>query len=619
MLRKSARFALALVLSLLLCPTIAFADDESSSIGLDGGYATTQAEELPVISAVDVSGSNVTVMGSLFGADKGTSTATVTTGGIAGGTAISSAVTSWSDTVIQLALASAPTGIIDVTVTTAQGSAHKEKLISVGDDVYEDSLAKPSDGFASDYNGALSSSSIMKGWGEYLYFLRETPVSTGSSNFAFNSFERYGVETGEWETLASLPEWLTYVSGCVWEGNFLVAGVVYDTATGTATAEEQMYMYNFEHQGWVQLDSSSVPLGAGIVNLDGYLRLVGGANGSWVFSSDVYEYDTGSGIGELVASLATPAFCPQLVVNRGQIFAYSYGDTLDQYNGSNGARHLQVVVGDDSVSIDEALPSLAAVDVPVGTPGRAEAFGSLAAAIEGLMLVGPAAADGSTDTFILDWDWESSTLLPYYRTASNAHVYGAAACIHDNMLYACAASAVEPDHCVFRATEMMAPTVESGNNAVWHQGSDEPLTVTFTPDYSRYYDGVIVDGVELYGDSEYYVTSGSTVVDLLPNYVNTLALGEHEMVVYFDGYEDGPGAEVHAEFTIEGPQGPGSKDPASNHESTLVPGGKSGQGYSRPAALAMTGDLLLIVPFAIIGIGAIAIGIYLVRRRMRGN
>ena len=252
-------------------------------------------------------------------------------------------------------------------------------------------------------------------------------------------------------------------------------------------------------------------------------------------------------------------------------------------------------------------------------PSRAEEFGSIAGAIEGLMLIGPAPAEGTIDTWILDWDWESSEMQNYYATASDGHIYGAAACVHDNLLYAAAASSVERNHAVFRAHEVAAPMVEHGSadNTEWRQGSDEPVTITFNPDYSRYFEGVIVDGVDLYGDTEYNVSSGSTVVDLLPEFLSTLAVGDHEMTVYFDGYEDGPGAEVQAEFTVIGGNQPSPTPPGP--DTPLVPGGTSAQGYTRPAALAMTGDLLLIVPFAALGIGAVAIGVYLVRRKMRDN
>ena len=537
MLQKGARFALALVLSLALCPAAAFAVDGSES----GGYITTQAGSDP--------------------------------------------------------------------------------------DIYEDDdMSKPYDEFATDYSGALSSSSIMKGWGRYLYYLRETPVTTGGSNFAFHTFERYGIDTGEWETLESLPEWLTYVSGCVWEGNFLVTGVVYDSDSASATGEEQIYMYNFELAEWVELDAEGVPLGAGIVNADGYLKLVGGAESDWTFVDDVYDYDTGLGIGDRSASLEVPAFCPQLAVNDGQIFVYSYGDTISQYNGTGADRHLQVVVDDEAVELNGAFPDFADVEVPTGMAERSEAFGSIAAAIEGLMLVGPSSADGATDTYILDWDWESASFLPYYKRASDSSLYGAAACIHDNKLYAAAASEVESEHCVFRATELIAPAVENGNYQEWTKGSSEMLTITYTPDYSRFYDTVLVDGVELYSNDEYLVSSGSTVIDFVPKFLNTLAVGEHEVTVYFDGYEDGPGAEVLAYFTIKDSSDPTptptptpTPDTPASSDSGNSGGGVAAKGYTRPAALAMTGDFMLAVPFVILGAGAVALGIYLVRRRIRND
>ncbi|MBQ9002859.1 MAG: hypothetical protein IJ087_13490 [Eggerthellaceae bacterium] len=618
MLQKGARFALALVLSLALCPAAAFAVDGSQS--WDSGYAATQAGSGPVIISAEADSSDtITVVGSGFGATQGTSSAYVISGAIVGGEVIASAVTSWSDTEVVLEVADDLSGTIDVSITTDAGTSHMGVFIDEGPDVYEDrDMLKPYDEFATDYRGALSSSSIMKGWGRYLYYLRETPVTTGSSDFSFYTFERYGIDTGEWETLDNLPERLTYVSGCVWEGNFLVAGV-------SDAGEETIYMYNFELAEWSDpLDSEGVPLGAGIVNANGYLKLVGGAESDWTFVDDVYDYDTGLGIGDRIASLEVPAFCPQLAVNDGQIFVYSYGNTISQYNGTGAARHLQVIFDGEAVELNGAFPDFADVEVPTGMTERSEAFGSIAAAIEGLMLVGPSSADGATDTYILDWDWESASFLPYYKRASDARLYGAAACIHDNKLYAAAASEVEPEHCVFRATELIAPAVEKGNYQEWTKGSNDMLTITYTPDFSRFYLNapVLVDGVDRTLNDDYIVSSGSTVIDFTPEFLNGLAVGEHEVTVYFDGYEDGPGAEVAAYFTIVDSSHPSPQPtptPTPSDEGGNSSGGISAKGYTRPAALAMTGDFMLAVPFVILGAGAIALGVYLVRRKIRND
>ena len=112
-----------------------------------------------------------------------------------------------------------------------------------------------------------------------------------------------------------------------------------------------------------------------------------------------------------------------------------------------------------------------------------------------------------------------------------------------------------------------------------------------------------MDGMLLTLGDEYAYDMGSTVVELASSYLESLHLGQHEMLTYFDG----GGVVVTTYFTTE------EKVPTDPAASSTNPDGSG----KRPMALAKTSDVTLAIPFVILGIGAIGLGIYLVRRKSR--
>lgn len=75
------------------------------------------------------------------------------------------------------------------------------------------------------------------------------------------------------------------------------------------------------------------------------------------------------------------------------------------------------------------------------------------------------------------------------------------------------------------------PVIE-GAGSVWSQGSQTGLTARADCEFAKF-TGVMVDEVKI--DPQYYTAaSGSTVVSLKPEFLETLAAGEHTMSILFD-------------------------------------------------------------------------------------
>lgn len=76
--------------------------------------------------------------------------------------------------------------------------------------------------------------------------------------------------------------------------------------------------------------------------------------------------------------------------------------------------------------------------------------------------------------------------------------------------------------------------ITQGANSTWTQNTDPTLTVRANGELSKF-TGVKVDG-ELIDEEHYTAVSGSTVITLQTDYLETLSVGTHKLtVVYSDG------------------------------------------------------------------------------------
>lgn len=85
--------------------------------------------------------------------------------------------------------------------------------------------------------------------------------------------------------------------------------------------------------------------------------------------------------------------------------------------------------------------------------------------------------------------------------------------------------------------------VYEGNGGIWTIGQDGALTFTANGAYSKF-TGIKVDGKDV-DESNYTAESGSTIINLNADYLNTLSVGTHTLTVL---YTDG---EAEAEFEVK--------------------------------------------------------------------
>ena len=82
------------------------------------------------------------------------------------------------------------------------------------------------------------------------------------------------------------------------------------------------------------------------------------------------------------------------------------------------------------------------------------------------------------------------------------------------------------------ATPAPAPTIVSGAESTWRKGSGVGLTFTSDADFAGF-QGVMVDGTAISAE-HYTAKSGSTIVTLKPEYLETLSVGTHTVAIVSD-------------------------------------------------------------------------------------
>ena len=139
--------------------------------------------------------------------------------------------------------------------------------------------------------------------------------------------------------------------------------------------------------------------------------------------------------------------------------------------------------------------------------------------------------------------------------------------------------------------QRMGYHIIEGNGSSWTKGSAQGATFIADGPYSKF-TGIAIDGIAISGEN-YTAESGSTVITLSPDYLNTLSEADHAIAVL---YTDG---EALGTFTIAG----GAAETSA-----------SGQADSaRPAA----GTAAQVIPWIILLVILILVGIMLALRASR--
>ena len=104
--------------------------------------------------------------------------------------------------------------------------------------------------------------------------------------------------------------------------------------------------------------------------------------------------------------------------------------------------------------------------------------------------------------------------------------------------------------------------VVDGAGGEWREGEGDPFRFVFkrTVDDETAFDhfiGIMVDGKPLMRGRQFIAKRGSVIIELLPEFLNTLSAGSHTITVCFD---DGDDVDVH--FTVSGTKESSTEKPA---------------------------------------------------------
>nr|WP_302142282.1 hypothetical protein [uncultured Schaedlerella sp.] len=138
-----------------------------------------------------------------------------------------------------------------------------------------------------------------------------------------------------------------------------------------------------------------------------------------------------------------------------------------------------------------------------------------------------------------------------------------------------------------------------GAGAAWTPGSSDPLVITCDGDFSKFA-GITIDGAAV-DPSNYDAWSGSTVVSLKPEFLQSLSVGTH---IYRVNYTDGA---AETSFTIENASAaqPGSTNSGNKSPRT---------GESTPVSTTSNSTVILSIVMLIALSGAAVTGMKLRKR-----
>ena len=421
--------------------------------------AQAERAEAPVIQELSVSGQTVRISGSGF-SDSGTVRVTKEVAG-KDPEEWPAEVSSWTDSLVELSFGEEFTGVMQVVLENSGGEQDAAiRFISKSGNIYEEDLPFETDTgepFVFDAPGDLETNGPLVGLEDQLYYL--PPVMMVEGTNAYRSMFCYDISDQTWQELPELPEWLQYLSAVMYEGKIVVKGSSMETGPdgspySAMDSEVKIYVYDPGEKSWSAASSEGVDALDSIANMEGQLILAGGGGLEWDEAAGedvdkpatVRTYDLETGAGEHLADLHRMLFRPQVVAKDGILYVLD----LNSYT-------IERVENGTSQVLENALPEY------LGTGYRSikdelegtERDGVLVPVSEGVVFAGPAAADGSGDTFLLRDG--SDKFEPYEKRMSDCKASFVAAASYRGRLYALGCALYEPEQRFFRATAMDVP------------------------------------------------------------------------------------------------------------------------------------------------------------------
>ena len=379
-------------------------------------------------------------------------------------------VTSWDDDELTCTVGDGLPGILCVQVETAAGLTDAS-LVYLGksEGVYEQDLplaSETGDPFVSEEPGDLETKGALVGLGCKLYYLPCHQMLEGVP--AQKRMLVFDLKTNAWSQAPELPEWLSGISACIYEGKLVVEGAtLYLNELGVWTddfpegqqAEERVYVFDPLTGAWTRASDKGMRDGQSIFNDGGTLKLIGGYEKkddedgfSMEYPFPLMSYDLTEGATMELDDIPLACVNPSVA---------SYGGTTLVYTGLTGVVMrirdgvatklgkcgLKPLYGSDEELFGEASQYEYDPYINRGTIMPVEG---------GFVLVGPPSKLGIGDTYFLADD--SNTYVAFPKRASEARLYSQVACAYRGRIFVIAASRVESSGHLFRATA--ADTIE---------------------------------------------------------------------------------------------------------------------------------------------------------------
>lgn len=443
-----------------------------------------------------------------------------------------------------------------------------------------------------------------------LFYFRQASFDNGSGGKvrAFHTMEVYDIASNSWVDTVELPGWYEFLSACISAESSMTSGSImicatpmnFDGTTPSYSTSLSSVMLSYDPSADIgsfapdYLATEGVLPGAAIVDNGGMIQLAGGLSGSSA-SSQVAAYSPSSGVTTVDGDLGGAVVGGQAVPHNGSLYVYGAYSSLSAARAGTASVGLYNYSGGSGYSMAGGLPAVEAPANVSDYPCEASVMsGSIASADgldSGIYYVGPTAQGDGTDTFVLDWG--AQAFSPFGQCLDTSQLSGAADTVYCDKLYGLASvrNADGTASMVFRSTPVNDGALLTPPTSPWRKGSRESLEIAFTPDYSRFSHRVTVDGQELIGGVDYDSTQGTTRIDLLPEYLEKLDYGPHQLIAYFDDENTA----IPATFTIE-------------QSADQIPG------YTRPAALARTADPLDAAPAVAVAFAAMVVVLFAYRR-----
>jgi len=383
---------------------------------------------------------------------------------------IGATVSSWNDDSIVCTLDEPYSGILRVEAKNEWGLADAA-LVFVGksENVYEHDLpfdASTGDPFVSETGGDYETKGPLVGLGCKLYYLPCHQFLEGVQ--AYKRMMVFDLKKNAWDVtqeLPELPEWLSSVSACIYEGKLVVEGskmyltdygVWTDTNPETDETEERVYVFDPATQSWSRASNEGMKPGQTLFNDQGNLKLIGGSSrefdeekGDIEIIEPLMSYDLNRGVtGALIDKIPLASNDPSVAARGGTIVVYDLM-TMSTMRIRNGVaenlerNHPAFLMG--SPDEMEGQASMYTGDPYVGR-------GSVSPVEGGFILMGPPAEDGSSDTYFMADD--SDEFVSYDLRASDARVFSPTSTAYRGRLFVIGSSCVEPSKRFFRATEI---------------------------------------------------------------------------------------------------------------------------------------------------------------------